>query len=95
MVNRAQDKKIGFSYFISSGNEADLEVSDYIKYLVLHDQNTKVIAAVIEGFKDGAKFIEAAELALKHQKPLIVLKIGETEVGAKGSSLTHGFDDRF
>jgi acetyltransferase len=86
MVNRAQDSKIGLSYFISSGNEADLEVSDYIKYLVLHDQNTKVIAAVIEGFKDGVKFIEAADLALTHQKPLIVLKIGETEVGQKAAA---------
>jgi acetyltransferase len=86
LVNRAQDSRIGLSYFISSGNEADLEVSDYIKYLVLHDPNTKVIAAVIEGFKDGAKFIEAAELALTHQKPLIVLKIGETEVGQKAAA---------
>jgi acyl-CoA synthetase (NDP forming) len=86
LVNRAQDKSIGLSYFISSGNEADLDVSDYIKYLVLHDQNTKVIAAVIEGFRDGAKFIEAAELALMHQKPLIVLKIGETEVGQKAAA---------
>ena len=86
LANRAQDSKIGLSHFISSGNEADLEVSDYIKYLVLHDQHTKVIAAVIEGFKDGAKFIEAAELALTHQKPLIVLKIGETEVGQKAAA---------
>jgi acyl-CoA synthetase (NDP forming) len=86
LTNRAQDSKIGLSYFISSGNEADLEVSDYIKYLAVHDQNTKVIAAVIEGFKDGAKFIEAAELALKHQKPLIILKIGETEVGQKAAA---------
>jgi acetyltransferase len=86
LVNRAQDQKIGLSYFISSGNEADLEVSDYIKYLVLHDPYTKVIAAVMEGFKNGAKFIEAAELALEHQKPLIVLKIGETEVGQKAAA---------
>ena len=86
LANRALDSKIGLSYFISSGNEADLEVSDYIKYLVLHDQNTKVIAAVIEGFKDGAKFIEAAELAAAHKKPLIILKIGETEVGQKAAA---------
>ena len=86
LVNRALDNNIGLSYFISSGNEADLEVSDYIKHLVLHDEKTKVIAAVIEGFKDGAKFIEAAELALQHQKPIIVLKIGETEVGKKAAA---------
>jgi len=86
MANRAQDNSIGLSYFISSGNEADLEVSDYIKHLVLHDEKTTVIAAVIEGFKDGAKFIEAADLALEHGKPIIVLKIGETEVGKKAAA---------
>jgi len=86
LVNRAQDMNIGLSYFISSGNEADLDVSDFIKYLVLHDEKTKVIAALMEGIKDGPKFIEAAELALKHRKPIIVLKIGETEVGQKAAA---------
>jgi acetyltransferase len=86
LVNRAMDKRIGLSYFISSGNEADLEVSDYVKHLVLNDEKTKVIAAVIEGFKDGAKFIEAAELALTYRKPLIVLKIGETAAGKKAAA---------
>jgi acetyltransferase len=88
LVNRAQDKNIGLSYFISSGNEADLDVSDYIKHLVLHDEKTKVIAAVIEGIRDGAKFVEAAELALSHRKPIIVLKIGETEAG-KNAAASH------
>ncbi len=85
LVNRAQDNGIGLSYFISSGNEAVLEISDYITHLV-GDDRTQVIAAVIEGFRDGLKFIEAAELALEHQKPLIVLKIGETEVGSKAAA---------
>ena len=69
LANRAQDSNIGLSFFISSGNEADLEVSDYIKHMVLYDDRTTVIAAVIEGFKDGAKFIEAAELALNMANP--------------------------
>jgi acetyltransferase len=86
LVNRAQDKNIGLSYFISGGNEADLDVSDYIKHLVLHDEKTKVIAAVIEGIRDGAKFVEAAELALSHRKPIVVLKIGETEAGKKAAA---------
>jgi acyl-CoA synthetase (NDP forming) len=86
LVNRAQDKNIGLSYFISSGNEADLDVCDYIKHLVLHDEKTKVIAAVIEGIRNGAKFVEAAELALSHRKPIIILKIGETEAGKKAAA---------
>ena len=86
LVNRAQDKNIGLSYFISSGNEADLDMSDYIKHLVLYDEKTKVIAAVIEGINDGAKFIEAAELARSHRKPIVVLKIGETDAGKKAAA---------
>jgi len=86
LLNRAQDRGIGFSYFISTGNEADLEVSDYIKYLALNDERTTVIAAVIEGFKDGSKFVEATEFALKRQKPVIVLKIGVTEAGKRAAS---------
>ena len=86
LVNRAQDKNIGLSYFISSGNEADLDMSDYIKHLVLYDEKTKVIAAVIEGINDGAKFIEAAELAWSHRKPIVVLKIGETDAGKKAAA---------
>ncbi len=86
MVNRAQDSKIGMSYFISSGNEAMLDVSDFITHLVLHDENTEVIAAVIEGFKDGHKFAKAAELALNYGKPLVVLKTGTTTVGQKAAA---------
>ena len=86
MVNRGQDRKIGLSYFISSGNEAMLDVSDFITHLVLHDENTEVIAAVIEGFKDGRKFTQAAELAMKHRKPLVVLKTGTTAVGQKAAA---------
>jgi len=86
MVNRAQDRRIGLSYFISSGNEAALGVADFIRHLVLHDERTEVIAAVVEGFKDGAKFVEAAELALEHGKPLIVLKTGTTDVGQKAAA---------
>lgn len=86
LVNRAQDMNIGLSYFISCGNEADVEISEYIKYLVLHDEKTQVIAALIEGFKNGPKFLEAANLALEHGKPLIVLKVGETETGRKAAA---------
>lgn len=86
LLNRAQDRKIGLSCFISTGNEADLELSDYINYLVLHDKKTKVIAALIEGFKDGSRFIESAKLALKHRKPIIALKIGETEIGGMAAA---------
>lgn len=85
ILSRSQDRGIGLSYLISTGNEADLETVDYIEYLV-EDPNTKAIACLIEGFKDGAKFIRATELAFKKKKPIIVLKLGRSSVGERAAA---------
>jgi acyl-CoA synthetase (NDP forming) len=71
---------IGISTYFCTGNQADLEVSDYIEYLV-QDPNTKVIAVLMEGVADGAKFRRCAEMAINARKPLVVLKTGRTEKG--------------
>ncbi|QJP16967.1 acetate--CoA ligase family protein [Starkeya sp. ORNL1] len=81
----AEDRGIGFSSMICTGNEADLETSDFMQYMIA-DPGTKVIAAVIEGFKDGAKFAETADLALRAGKPIVILKVGRSEVGARGAN---------
>ena len=62
----------------SSGNEAVLESSDYIHYL-LDDPNTKVVGAFIEGFKDPEKFLQVADLALEKEKPLVIMKVGRSQ----------------
>jgi acetyltransferase len=85
LLNRAQDKKIGFSYFVSTGNEAVLGSSDFMEYLV-DDPNTRVIAALIEGVSNAEKFLEVSDLALKKNKPIVVMKIGKTKAGAKAAS---------
>ena len=85
ILSRSQDKGIGLSYLVSTGNEADLETVDYIEYLI-EDPNTKAIACLIEGFKNGAKFIRATELAYKKNKPIIVLKLGRSDVGEKAAA---------
>jgi acetyltransferase len=76
---------LGFSYVISSGNEAHVSTSDYIKFLVA-DPNTKVIVAFIEGIKKPEQFLEAAEAALDSRKPLVVLKVGKTEQSRKAAA---------
>ena len=69
------EQSIGFSKFISTGNETDLRTEDFIEYLA-SDPQTKVISAFVEGIKNGKRFIEVAkEAAMK--KPLIVLKRGD------------------
>jgi acetate---CoA ligase (ADP-forming) len=83
----AEDRGIGFRYMICTGNEADLESSDFMEYMVA-DPGTKVIAAIIEGFKDGPAFARVADLAIRAGKPIVILKVGRSEVGARSAN-TH------
>ena len=83
-LNRAIDSGIGLSYIISTGNEADLDFSDFVRYL-LDDDDTKVIAGFVEGFKDASKFIEVAKLAAARGKPIVIIKIGRSELGSKAA----------
>ena len=60
VVNLFIDKGVGFSYFVSLGNEADVNETDIIEFLG-QDENTNVIAAYIEAIQDGERFIRAAK----------------------------------
>jgi len=75
---------LGFSKFVSSGNEADIHTEDLIEYFT-EDEDTKVILAFIEGLRDGKRFLNTAKKA-SEKKPFIVIKGGITEEGAKAAS---------
>ncbi|RIK42399.1 MAG: hypothetical protein DCC58_11055 [Chloroflexi bacterium] len=81
------DRGFGFSYVVTTGNEADLEAADFIRYMV-EDDETRVIGCFIEQFRNPEKLIEAAELAAERKKPIVVLKIGRSE-GAKRAARAH------
>lgn len=83
----ARDRGIGFRCVVSTGNEADLELTDFVEFL-LEDPEVKSIALMVEGFRDGPKFVRVARLALDRSKPLVILKLGRSTVGA-GASRTH------
>ena len=83
-LNRAVDEGIGFTYIVSTGNEADLDFCDFARYL-LDDDDTKVIAGFVEGFKDGRKFVEVARLAAERGKPIVLIKIGRSELGTRAA----------
>lgn len=82
IINREDDKGIGFNKIISCGNQADLEVADFLEFLI-QDPETKVIAIYVEGFQNGAKFIEIAK---KSPKPIVVLKSGDYSSSQKAVS---------
>jgi acetyltransferase len=81
---RAVDSGIGLSHIISTGNEIDLDFSDFARYLV-DDEQTRVIAGFVEGFKDVNKFIAVAKLAAERGKPIVLIKIGRSESGARAA----------
>jgi acetate---CoA ligase (ADP-forming) len=74
------DRGLGFNTVVSSGNQADLSIADYLEYFG-SDPETKVIGAYVEGFKDGPRFLNAARQAAR-QKPVVIWKSGRTASGA-------------
>ena len=81
---RALDKGIGYSYIVSTGNEADLGSVDFIQYLV-DDPHTRVIACFVEGFKDGRKLLEVGRAAREQGKPIVMIKVGRSDLGAQAA----------
>ncbi len=67
-----------YSYGISSGNELDLDLADYINFLV-DDEHTKQIVCFVEGIRRPKAFMKAAARALEAGKPILTLKTGQTQ----------------
>ncbi|MEA1852300.1 acetate--CoA ligase family protein [Cytobacillus sp. OWB-43] len=80
----ARQHHIGFSHFVATGNESDIDVADCIDYLV-HDDKTSVIACYLEGTKDGKKLINMFKLAAQKKKPIVLLKVGKSDVGMQAA----------
>lgn len=85
IYSTAMAEGVGFNYFISVGNEADLEFTDFIEYMV-HDQKTLLIGGYLEGAKDGDKFRRVAEEALDNKKPILIMKVGHTSAGSRAAA---------
>lgn len=83
-IREAASKGVRFSKAVSYGNACDLNESDFLEYFA-KDPDTEVIAAYIEGVKDGQRFLKALKTAAE-VKPVIVYKGGYTEVGSKTSA---------
>jgi len=73
---------IGVKAWVPTGNEADLEAADFIDHFV-DDPDVGAIAAYIEGFKSIPTLRRAAARAAAARKPIVLVKIGRTEEGAR------------
>ena len=86
-LQQAATRGLGFSYAVSSGNEIDLDLADYVNFLV-EDDATRAIACMVEGVRRPDAFMAAARRALAAGKPILVVKIGRSEQG-RASTQSH------
>ena len=84
VLSRAAARGIGLSKLVSTSNEVDLELSDFIDALV-DDDATRVIALYIEAVRNPGKFRAAALRAAAAGKPIVAFKIGRSEAGAQAA----------
>ena len=84
ILDWAANQKLGLGKVISFGNKADLNEVDFIQALA-EDKETNVIAGYLESIKEGDKFLRIAEQAAG-VKPVVILKVGITQAGAKAAS---------
>ena len=84
LLSRAAACGLGLSKLVSTSNEADLGLADFIDYLV-DDPSTKVIVLYIEGIRHPEKFRAAALRAKIAGKPIVVYKVGKSAAGIKAA----------
>lgn len=82
MLGRGMEQGVGFSAWISTGNEADIEAAEYVDYL-LDQPEVRVVALFLEGMRNTPRMIEAAAKAARLAKPIVVYKTGRSSVAAE------------
>lgn len=84
IMDWALENNFGFSKFISLGNKSDLNEVDFLEYFIT-DNDTDIILGYIEDVIDGRRFMDIAKKATK-TKPVVLIKSGGTEAGARAAS---------
>lgn len=85
LFNRGKAAGLGFSYVISTGNEADLGMADFLDYMI-EDKHTDAVMLFCEAVRDGPGFIAALEKAHRLGKPVIAIKVGRTDAGTRAAA---------
>ncbi len=73
---------LGLGLFATTGNEADIELAELLDYVV-HDPETRAVLAYVEQLRDGDAFVGSAEAALEQNRPIVIIKVGKSDVGAR------------
>lgn len=84
LFDRAWTMGFGFTHGFSVGNQADLEICDFIDFLV-DDQATSVVCAYIEGLKNPQRFLASVRRARAAAKPVLIVKAGRSQAGQEAA----------
>lgn len=82
---QSMERGTGFALWCSTGNEVDLQVADFIHYMA-SAPDVRVIGTILEGIKDGPRFLAAARRAAEAGKPIVALKVGRSEYGMRAAA---------
>jgi len=91
LLNRGQDLGLTCGAVVSTGNEVDLGWLDYVEYL-LDEPAIKVVLGFVEGLRDRQRLSEVARKAARLRKPIVVAKMGRSEVGRRAAAAHTGSD---
>lgn len=80
IFNRLQDRGVEVGYVISTGNEAGIGLEECVEFLI-DDRRTRIIVLVVECLRNPERFWRAAERALAVDKPIVVMRLGLSELG--------------
>ena len=76
---------VGCNYAISSGNEADLDLLDFLAELIERPE-VEIVVAFMESIDDGRRLLAIAERALELGKPILAWKVGNTDAGSRAAT---------
>jgi acetate---CoA ligase (ADP-forming) len=85
LFNRGKAAGLGFSYVISTGNEADLGMADFLDYMI-EDPHTNAVMLFCEAVRDGPGFVAALDKARRLGKPVIAIKVGRSDAGIRATA---------
>jgi len=85
MLGRGMEEGIGFSHWVSTGNEADIDLAEYLDALI-DDPAVDVFALFLEGVRHGDRFRAACRRAALRDKPIVVYKTGRSQVAVAAAA---------
>ncbi len=85
LFNRGKAAGLAFSYVISTGNEADLGMADFLDYMI-EDAHSAAVMLFCEAIRNGPAFVAALAKARHLGKPVIAIKVGRSDAGGRATA---------